>query len=51
MCDFLSGFIHDNAAKLNKTKGYMFGDLRSHSATMELNGVTYGKPDCWREFE
>ena len=51
MCKFLSAFIHDNAAKLPKTERYLFGDLRSHSETMRLRGITYGHPDCWREFE
>jgi hypothetical protein len=51
MCDFLSGFIHDDAATLAMEKRYLFGDLRSHSGTMELHGLKYGHPDVWREFE
>ena len=51
MCEFLSGFVHDNAAKLPMAGRYLFGDLRSHSESMNLAGVVYGRSDCWREFE
>jgi hypothetical protein len=51
MCDFISFFVHDRADKLPLEKRYLFGDLRSHSGSMELHGIAYGKPDCWREVE
>jgi len=51
MCQFLSAFVHDDAATLEIGSRYLFGDLHSHSATMNLHGLKYGDPDCWREFE
>ena len=51
MCDFLSFFTHDDAATLPLEKRYLFGDLNSHSRTMELLGRKHGHPDCWRESE
>lgn len=51
MCEFASFFVHDQAAKLPRTERYLFGDLWSHSKTMELCGQAYGAPDCWREAE
>jgi hypothetical protein len=51
ICEFASFFVHDKAAKLPIEKRYLIGDLRSHSVSMELLGVKYGHPDCWREAE
>jgi hypothetical protein len=51
MCEFLSGFIHNDAAILKFESRYLFGDLHSHSGTMKLHKLKYGHPDVWREFE
>jgi hypothetical protein len=58
MCDFLSAFIHDDAATMKIEKRYLFGDLQSHSSTMKLCKQQYGRSDksifakdSWRELE
>jgi len=51
VCEFLSFFVNQRADKLPLGKRYLFGDLRSHSGTMEAHVQAYGKPDVWREAE
>jgi len=53
MCDFASFFIHSKAIDRPLPRDrYAIGDLRSHSKSAELLGISYGvKNDNWREAE